>query len=638
MLIRWNHYNSVITPMAVGITTADEESIAYVLVTGSSQQSSATSTLSSAGADMDQIEFITYSSDTGWIRDYGPRFIFEDGLRAMIDHTYNRPRPNDNAFPDFLSELWDEPEYDIPLTHGGGNFHLFSNSEAFMSDLILDENPGLTAEDVIGYYKDYQNLDLTIYPGFPFSIDGTSHIDMWMMPIGDYKIIIGQYEGSSGYPAKVITDNATADLESRGYTVYRIPGWNSGSGGYGGTHYTYTNATIFNDIVFISKFGGSYTAQDAEALAIYEDALPGYQIIQINSSSIIGAAGAMHCSMMHVPAYSTAMKVIGGSFEAEGPVGGPFSPDSVIYIVENATEAALDYEVTKTADWLSINNPTGTLHTGETVDVTVAINSAAESFGIGVYDDVVTFTNLTDHDGDTVRYVSLIVGVPAPIHVFNMDEDPGWSMNGQWDFGDPTGQGGEYGYADPDSGATGDNVCGVNLNGDYSTSVGGPYHLTTGALDCSNIEQTSLRFERWLNSDYQPYAYATLELSNNGSDWAMLWQNGGSEITENSWSEQVYDIASIADGQETVYIRWGYQVGSGAWAYSGWNLDDVEIWGLGGETPCPEDVTGDGVIDVLDLLAILSAWGQTDVAEDINQDGIVDVLDLLAVLSAWGPC
>ncbi len=62
---------------------------------------------------------------------------------------------------------------------------------------------------------------------------------------------------------------------------------------------------------------------------------------------------------------------------------------------------------------------------------------------------------------------------------------------------------------------------------------------------------------------------------------------------------------------------------------------------------CPEDITGpdgspDGLVDVLDLLAVLSQWGGSGSAditgEDGSPDGIVDVLDLLAVLSAWGPC
>ena len=56
------------------------------------------------------------------------------------------------------------------------------------------------------------------------------------------------------------------------------------------------------------------------------------------------------------------------------------------------------------------------------------------------------------------------------------------------------------------------------------------------------------------------------------------------------------------------------------------------------EVDCPADIGGDGVVDVLDLLAILGAWGQSDVPEDINGDGTVDVLDLLEVLGAWGPC
>jgi hypothetical protein len=54
--------------------------------------------------------------------------------------------------------------------------------------------------------------------------------------------------------------------------------------------------------------------------------------------------------------------------------------------------------------------------------------------------------------------------------------------------------------------------------------------------------------------------------------------------------------------------------------------------------PCPPDVNGDGIVDVLDLLNVLAAWGAVGGPEDINGDGIVDVLDLLELLGAWGPC
>ena len=53
---------------------------------------------------------------------------------------------------------------------------------------------------------------------------------------------------------------------------------------------------------------------------------------------------------------------------------------------------------------------------------------------------------------------------------------------------------------------------------------------------------------------------------------------------------------------------------------------------------CDGDATGDSVVDVLDLLAVLAAWGGIGGPADLTGDGIVDVLDLLQVLSGWGPC
>ena len=53
---------------------------------------------------------------------------------------------------------------------------------------------------------------------------------------------------------------------------------------------------------------------------------------------------------------------------------------------------------------------------------------------------------------------------------------------------------------------------------------------------------------------------------------------------------------------------------------------------------CIEDINGDGVVNVLDMLLVLAAWGGAGGPEDVNGDGIVNVSDLLLVLAAWGPC
>ena len=54
---------------------------------------------------------------------------------------------------------------------------------------------------------------------------------------------------------------------------------------------------------------------------------------------------------------------------------------------------------------------------------------------------------------------------------------------------------------------------------------------------------------------------------------------------------------------------------------------------------CDEDVTGDGEVNVLDLLEVLSLWGPCPgCPADVNGDRTVNVLDVLAVLAAWGSC
>ena len=38
------------------------------------------------------------------------------------------------------------------------------------------------------------------------------------------------------------------------------------------------------------------------------------------------------------------------------------------------------------------------------------------------------------------------------------------------------------------------------------------------------------------------------------------------------------------------------------------------------------------------LLQVIGAWGATGVPEDLDGDGVVGVGDLLAVIAAWGMC
>ncbi len=339
----------------------------------------------------------------------------------------------------------------------------------------------------------------------------------------------------------------------------------------------------------------------------------------------------------------TGLKVAGSGLHAGGPLGGPFVPDSAIFTLTNHNATTIQWTADADVSWVDVSPESGSILGGGSAEVTVSLNGGADDLHNGLHEGEIAFVNQTNHDGDIVKQVSVNVGVPVQIYEWTLDLDPGWSTSGQWAFGHPSGQGGSnYGNADPSNGATGSNVYGVNLNGDYSTSPGGPYFLITDAIDCSMLVDTQLKFQRWLNSDYQPYVYANVYASSDGETWIELWGNGSSETTDSSWNLQEFDISAVADGEETVYIAWTYQVENFSWAYSGWNIDDIEILGVdtsGGGEGCADDVSGDGMVDVTDMLAIIAAWGPCEGCdEDVTGDGFADVSDLLSVIAAWGPC
>jgi hypothetical protein len=210
--------------------------------------------------------------------------------------------------------------------------------------------------------------------------------------------------------------------------------------------------------------------------------------------------------------------------------------------------------------------------------VTVSLNDEAANLTVGLHHATVSFENLTDHDGDTSRQVRLRVGDPAPVHSYLLDSDPGWSTDGAWAFGQPLGGGGDFGGPDPTSGHTGLYVYGYNLAGDYGNEIP-EHHLTSSAIDCSQLSAVSLKFWRWLGVEGNDYDHAMVSVSNDGSEFHTIWHNTMA-VTDYAWILQEFDISHLADWQPTVYLRWTMGPTDASWCYCGWNLDDIEIWGL----------------------------------------------------------
>ncbi len=302
--------------------TVDAASKVYVVVASAAQQTSATTTLSSAGCNMANVIFTTRTLDSIWMCDYGPRFIYEGNCRAIIDHKYNRPmRVNDDVCPDFWAQTYHKQAFyqlgdgaGHQLIHGGGNFHLDGgNNRGFATRLIVNENnPPATAysypEASIGTtWLSYQGLNMTFLDPFPTSVDSTQHLDMWMQMVDNNKVIISDWPLNSGSAQDIICDNTAATLASQGYTVFRIPAYTAGAGG---THFTYTNTVFCNNVLLVPTYTSlpagapAPATANATALSVFQSALPaGKTAVGVNCQSIISLAGAIHCIVRLYPAH-----------------------------------------------------------------------------------------------------------------------------------------------------------------------------------------------------------------------------------------------------------------------------------------------------------------------------------------------
>lgn len=126
---------------------------------------------------------------------------------------------------------------------------------------------------------------------------------------------------------------------------------------------------------------------------------------------------------------------------------------------------------------------------------------------------------------------------------------------------------------------------------------------------------------------------ANIQITAGGhTQWREVYAGGNNYKAQN---ELVFHFGlDEADHVDSILVNWpGGQVSRTLSNYPGnqtWTLYPPAMLG---------DANSDGVIDMSDLLALLSGWGELQSGSeimDINGDGVIDVSDLLALLAMWG--
>ena len=287
----------IVYPLGIPLELVREmaEDCKVITVVRSSNQHYAEIDFESAGVNMDNVEFLNANTDSYWIRDFGPWYIFDGKKPAIVDNKYNRPRPNDDVLPAEFAKYWDIPMYGMNVIHTGGNMMQDGFGVGVSDDIVVTESEaqGITEEQVYERMKSYLGIDpyhVTIDP----QGDYIAHVDCWGKFLAPDKIMLARvpesnprykyYEEVADYFA------ATNCVWGYPYRIYRvdIPG--------NGVISPYTNSLILNNKVLVPM--GTYSAFNEQALALYREAMPGYEVIGIENKSYYNGwlnTDALHC-------------------------------------------------------------------------------------------------------------------------------------------------------------------------------------------------------------------------------------------------------------------------------------------------------------------------------------------------------
>ena len=279
-------------PFGIPISLIKEMSLdcnVTTIVENASEKQTVLNQYTANGVNLAHCNFVYSYTDTYWTRDYGPMFVtYGNRQVGIVDFKYNRPRPYDDDIPKVIADSLNINWFGMNVSHTGGNYMADDHGQASSTTLVWVENPTQSHAQIATKMHDYLGIDNYIVAADPNNtyID---HIDCWGKFLDVDKVLIRSVPTSHAQYAAIEATAAAygAKISSYGtpFQVFRV---------YTPYDQPYTNSLILNKKVFVPIMG---SGNDAAALAVYQAAMPGYEIIGVLNTTYNPwePTDALHC-------------------------------------------------------------------------------------------------------------------------------------------------------------------------------------------------------------------------------------------------------------------------------------------------------------------------------------------------------
>jgi agmatine deiminase len=256
-------------------------------------------------ARLDNLRLLALPTNDVWIRDYGPIVgRSASGERVALNATYavlpQYPQGDDDAMPAHYAAHRGLKLQTLPLYTEGGNLWTDGRGTLIMSEQIFYSNPYHDRDSLLRVLHQHIAFDkLILTPRL--TLEETGHVDLLLkLAAPDVALVSAPTWTSSEAlrKARRALERAT-NAQGQPYTLLELPtpplklNWFA---------YTlrrhYTNALTVNGRVLVPVYR---LPTDEPALRVYEQAMPDYEIIPIDSAIGANGGGAVHCMTKEIP-------------------------------------------------------------------------------------------------------------------------------------------------------------------------------------------------------------------------------------------------------------------------------------------------------------------------------------------------
>lgn len=267
------------------------------LATSESDKNSWVRFIGNQNIESSRVSFYVTSLDSMWVRDYGPWWIVDGtGTFGIVDTIYNRPRPRDDVFPQFVADQLKVPIFKPNLVHTGGNYYNDGLGNAFSSTLVFDENRKFSAQEIFDVMLKYLGIKtyLTSDLGKRVTIE---HLDTFGKLVAPDTWVFSQFPTTSQFykdsEAMVAKLRNMKSPYGTPYKIHRLKMISNGGDSY---YRAYINSFISNGVLYFPGYGDSI---DQTVKETYQAALPGYKIVPVDAQGTEWG-DSVHCRTRNI--------------------------------------------------------------------------------------------------------------------------------------------------------------------------------------------------------------------------------------------------------------------------------------------------------------------------------------------------